>query len=105
MSAPATEQPPLEEQTTQPLQLEPGRITERSWLMSEASEVLIPAAILAAVGAGELLRNYVLLTEIARSNFAIVALLAVSAVSLGVLILGRSRSRRDRNFVDTSRRS
>ena len=105
MNAPATEQPPAMEQPTQPLPLEPDRITERSWLMSEASEVLIPATILAAIGAGALIRNYVLVTEIARTNSAIVVLLGVVGVSLWVLILGRSRSGRDRNFVDARRRS
>jgi hypothetical protein len=96
MSAPTHEK--ATEQPTQPLPI-PG--TENlppagsSWLMTPASVLVIPATILTAVVSGELIRDYVLLTDVARSNFAIVALLLVLAFSVTVLILGRLLLRED----------
>lgn len=95
MSAPAHEK--TAEQDTQPLpiagteNLPPGR----NWLMSEWSVLLIPGTILAAIGIGELVRSYVLLTDADRSDFAIAANLLVLAVSVTVLILGRIALRED----------
>ena len=98
MSAPATEQPPVEEQTTQPLPIsgtEHLPIGGSSWLMSPASILLIPGTVLAAIVTGELLRTFVLLTDEARSNSAIVALVVVLGAALTVLILGRLILRED----------
>lgn len=96
MSAPTHEA--ATEQPTQPIPIEPGRITERSWLMSSTSLLLIPATILAAIGTGKLFRNYLLVTDIARSNFAIIVLVIVATVSVGVLLCARGHGRRERNF-------
>jgi hypothetical protein len=93
MNAPATEQPPVEERPTQPLPLEQDRITERSWLMSEAAEVLIPVTILAAIGAGAVIREA--LTVDGRFVLAVLALGGVLLVCALVYLLPRLLMRDD----------
>ena len=85
MNAPAHEAPT--EQPTRPLPVPAWRLTERSWLMSEASEALIPATILGAVAVGTLLRNLVFVTAAAQSNFAITALAAVYVLTWLALVI------------------
>jgi hypothetical protein len=96
MSAPATEQPPVEERPTQPLpipgteDLPPGG----NWLMSEGSVLLIPAIPLAAWGIGEACRAFVALTDEARSDFALVVLPGYFLIAgLLVLLFSRAMSR------------
>ena len=90
MSAPAKPVAVETEQPTQPLPLPPGR---SSWLMSEAGEVLIPAAILAAIGAGVVIREF--LTADARYVLAVLVLGGVLLVCALVSVLPRLLMRED----------
>ena len=87
MSAPTTEK--ATEQPTQPLPL------RHEYPRGLRSELWIPGTIVAAIITGEGIRNYVLLTDVARSNFAIVVLLLVLALSVGVQLCGRMINSRD----------
>lgn len=86
MSAPAHEKPATE-QPTQPLPISETLPPGGSWLMSEASGILIPATVLAAIAAGTLLRDLVFVTEEQQSSFAITALAAVYILTWLALVI------------------
>jgi hypothetical protein len=97
MSAP-THEKSATDQPTQPLSTWQQSAPEHSTIHCQQSGPgvwAVPVTILAAISTGELIRNYVLLTDTARADFAIVALLLVFAASVGVIVCGHLISRRD----------
>lgn len=92
MSAPVHEAPAAE-QSTQPLPV-PQQSTIHC-RQSGPGVWAVPVTVLAAVGAGELIRDYILVTEVARSNFAIVVLLLVLVLAVAAMVCGRLVNSRD----------
>ena len=96
MSAP-THEKSATEQPTQPLPI------THEYPRGLRSDAWIPGTIVTAIGTGWLIRSYVLVTDVARSNFAIVALLAIFAISLGVFLCARRASSEDTGAISLSR--
>jgi hypothetical protein len=102
MSAP-THEKPATEQPTQPLSICETLPRGGSWLMSEAAEALIPATILAAIGAGAVIREF--LTVDGRF---VLAVLPLGGVLLGcalVYLLPRLLMRNDGQHSGVERES
>jgi hypothetical protein len=88
MSAPAHEKPDTE-QPTQPLPI------PHQYSRGLRSPLWIPGTVAAAIVTGELIRDYVLVTDTSRSDFAIVVLLLVLALTTGLMFCDRFLDQRD----------
>ncbi|QYN41102.1 hypothetical protein K1T35_48045 (plasmid) [Pseudonocardia sp. DSM 110487] len=83
-------QPPA---TTQPLPPPPQSAIH--YQQSVPGVWAVPTMVLPAIFTGEGIRSYVLITDAARSSFAVVVLGLVLAISVGVMVCGQLINRRD----------